>query len=242
MINNLKARLKAEPGNAEGWRTLGWALFNTQKFQESADAYAKAVDLDPNNTDYKSANAEALVQAAQGIVVPKAQALIADVLAKDPKDFRARFYDALAHEQAGDQQGALDRWQSLLADTPADAPWREDVKQRVADMGKALGKDVSAALNAAPVPSAAGGQQAAAGATSAADQQAMIAGMVERLADKMKANPKDAEGWMRLMQAYVVLKQQDKAKAALTDAMTAFEGDADTQGKLKSAASALGLN
>ncbi|MDE2382987.1 MAG: c-type cytochrome biogenesis protein CcmI [Alphaproteobacteria bacterium] len=338
VIAKLKDKLKADPGNAEGWRTLGWALFNTQKYQESVDAYGKALAIDPNNVDYKSAMAESIVQAAQGTVTPKAQDLINDVLAKQPKDLRARFYDALGHEQSGDQQGALDRWLALLADAPADAGWRDDVKARAADLAKALGKDVSAQLNAGAAAAAPAEKQigqgeknamvsgmiaqlaaklqanpkdrdgwammirslivtgdqkgadealakaldifkddkatqdglkqvaqeatakqaagAGAGAAAAApapadgsaapqisaDQQAMILGMVQKLADRLKANPKDADGWTRLMRAYQVLKDTDKAKAAYADALKAFDGDAAAQDKLKAAAGDLGLN
>jgi cytochrome c-type biogenesis protein CcmH len=354
MITGLQAKLKANPNDAEGWRMLGWAMFNTQHFQESADAYIKALALDPANMDYKSALLESIVQTAQGVVTPKAQEMITDVLAKQPKDLRARFYDALGHEQSGDQQGALDRWLALLSDAPADAGWKDDVKQRAVDLAKALGKDVSAQVNggaaAAPAPAqggkplaagekdamvagmiaklaakldanpkdrdgwammirslivtgdkkgaddalakavdifkddkstvdglkqmaqeatqkfANGAGTAAAGAAASAippsaaapqisadqqaavqtmapsDQQEMIKGMVQRLADKMKDNPKDMDGWMRLMRAYQVLKDNDKAKGALGEALKAFDGDQASTDKLKAAATELGIN
>ena len=74
------------------------------------------------------------------------------------------------------------------------------------------------------------------------DQQEMIKGMVQRLADKMKDNPKDMDGWMRLMRAYSVLKDTDKAKGALGDAVKAFDGDQASIDKLKAAATELGIN
>jgi cytochrome c-type biogenesis protein CcmH len=349
MIAKLQEKLKADPNNAEEWRMLGWSLFNTQRYQESADAYGKALAIDPNNIDYKSALAESTVQAAQGVVTPKAQDLIAAVLAKEPKDLRARFYDALGHEQSGDQQGAFDRWSALLADAPADAGWRDDVKQRLGTIGKALNKDVSGLLNAAAptAPQAAGteknamvagmiaklaqkldanpkdrdgwammirsltvtgdkkgadealakaldifkddqatqdglkqiaaqaggkapvtgadtsvansakvpplsagsaapqisaDQQAAVQAMPAQDQQAMIQGMVQKLADRLKDNPKDFDGWTRLMRAYMVLNATDKAKMAYADALKVFEGDQGSTDKLKAAASQFGIN
>ena len=352
MIAKLQARLKTSPNDAEGWRMLGWAMFNTQRWQDSVDAYQMALAIDPNNNDYKSALAESLVQAAQGMVTPKAQDLVNEVLAKDPNDLRGRFYDALGHEQSGDQQGALDRWTALLATAPADAGWRDDVKQRIAELGKALGKDVSAAVKAAPVPVPAAAQtgtkdpmvagmiaglaaklqadpknrdgwammirslivtgdakgaeealakaqdifkddkatqdglkqiadeakakmagkaadpaaapqananasalppgasapqisadqQATVQAMAPQDQQAMIQGMVQKLADKLKDNPKDMDSWMRLMRAYQVLKDNDKAKAAMNDAFKAFDGDAATIDKIKAAAAELNIN
>ena len=74
------------------------------------------------------------------------------------------------------------------------------------------------------------------------DQQAMIEGMVQKLADRLKENPKNLEGWRRLMQAYVVLKAPGKAMGALQSAQQAFAGDQAAQDQLMVAAKELGLN
>ena len=71
MIRRLVARLQHNPKDAEGWRTLGWSYFNTDHFAESADAYAKAIELSPNIAEIRSARAEALVRAANGMVTPE---------------------------------------------------------------------------------------------------------------------------------------------------------------------------
>jgi len=49
---------------------------------------------------------------------------------------------------------------------------------------------------------------------SPAEQQAMINAMVGRLADRLKQNPDDAEGWSRLGRSYMVLNQPEKAVEA----------------------------
>jgi cytochrome c-type biogenesis protein CcmH len=231
MVAKLIARLQANPKDAEGWRMLGWSQFNLQHYTESADAYEKALALTPDNIDYKSAYAEAIVQMSQGIVTPKATALFAEVLAKQPKDSRGRFYDALAHEQSGDQSGALDRWLALLADTPADAGWREDVKQRVVDLGKATGRDVSAALLTPSLP-ATGGQQTLA----QPEKDAMVAGMIAKLAAKLEANPKDRDGWAMMIRSLSVSGDKKGAEDALAKALEIFKGDQATIDGLKSIA------
>ncbi|MDF1731488.1 MAG: c-type cytochrome biogenesis protein CcmI [Minwuia sp.] len=86
---------------------------------------------------------------------------------------------------------------------------------------------VAAAPNPAPAPSAAPAagpiagtrgpdaeQMRAAAEMSADDRQAMIRGMVQRLADRMADNPDDAEGWNRLARAYGVLGDQEGAAEA----------------------------
>src|SRR5437868_11742610 len=70
-----------------------------------------------------------------------------------------------------------------------------------------------------PAGPAAGGAPSAADveavqAMSPAERQAMIRGMVDRLAARLDANPDDAEGWQRLARAYAVLGETEKAEAA----------------------------
>ena len=227
MISKLAQRLKDNPNDADGWRMLGWSYFNTQRYQDSADAYARAVTLDPANIDYKSAYAEALVQAAQGIVTPSAQKIVGEVLAKDPKEARARFYDALGHEQAGDQSGALDRWLSLLADAPLDAPWRDDVKQRVVELGKATSRDVSSAVAVTSLP--ASNQQQ----LGQADQSAMVDGMIATLAAKLDKNPNDRDGWAMMIRSLLVKGDKAGADQALAKALEIFKSDPATIAGLK---------
>ena len=236
MITKLQARLQTNPKDAEGWRMLGWAQFNTQHFAASAEAYAKALEIDPANIDYKSAYAESLVQSAEGVVIPKAQALIAEVLAKDPKEYRARFYDALAHEQAGDQNGALDRWMGLLADAPADANWRNDVKQRVINLGKATGRDVAAATTLPKLDPAVPQKPLAAD-----EKNAMVAGMIAKLATKLEANPKDRDGWAMMIRSLAVTGDKKGAEDALNRAIEIFKGDQGTIDGLNSIARAAGV-
>src|SRR5665213_728139 len=225
MIAQIKARLKQKPDDVEGWRLLGLANFTQKRWPESVYAYSKAVELAPDNLDLRSTLAEAEIGAAQGKVTPEAQSQVDAVLAKNPKDLRTLFYDGLGHEQAGDKQGALDRWTNLLAIAPADVPWRADMSQHVADLAKALGKDVPAVATA---PNS--------------GQQAMIEAMVQKQADSLKANPMDLEGWQRLIRSFMVLKSPEKAKAALQSAKQAFDSDQGSLAKLQAIADELGIN
>ncbi len=239
MIGKLAKRLEQNPNDADGWRMLGWSYFNTQRYEESAAAYGKAMAIDPANPDYKAGHAEALVQNAQGMVTPRAQDLFAEVLKADPKELRARFYMALAREQAGDFSSALDGWLSLLADAPSDAGWVPNVKNRVADLAKKTGRDVSAAMASAPAISQE--EMAAVKALPAEDQQAMIKGMVERLAEKLAQSPHDSESWLRLIRSRMVLNQPDLAKEALKKALAEFAGDPAISNQIAASARQLGV-
>jgi cytochrome c-type biogenesis protein CcmH len=69
----------------------------------------------------------------------------------------------------------------------------------------------------------------------------MIAGMVERLEQRLEANPNDADGWVRLMRARMVLNQPDRASQALRKSLQVFAGDAAAQQKLRAAATELAV-
>ncbi len=59
MIAGLAKRLEAEPGDVDGWRTLGWSYANTSRPAEAVKAYQRAVALAPDQQDLKDALAQA---------------------------------------------------------------------------------------------------------------------------------------------------------------------------------------
>ncbi len=73
------------------------------------------------------------------------------------------------------------------------------------------------------------------------DQQKMIRGMVERLATRLTQSGGDASEWQRLIRAYSVLHEQEKAKDALAAARKALAGDAGAGSGLDSLARELGI-
>ncbi len=64
MIERLAARLETTPGDIEGWRTLGWSYFHTARYEQAANAFAKAVELDPSSAELKRSYEEAKAKAS----------------------------------------------------------------------------------------------------------------------------------------------------------------------------------
>ncbi len=201
--DQLKARLEREPGHADGWALLGRTFASLGRFAEARDAYRRAILLAPEQQGLHAELGEALVLEADGVVTAAAAA----EFAKAADDPRSRFYQAEAALQRGDKAAAEQGLRALLADAPADAPWRKGVAERLAE----IAPDRPQAA-ASPGPGA--GDIAAARSMSPDERQAMIRGMVERLAARLEANPGDKEGWTRLAHAYDVLGEPEKAAAA----------------------------
>jgi cytochrome c-type biogenesis protein CcmH len=64
MIERLAARLETAPDDIQGWRTLGWSYFNTERYEQAAAAYARAVELDPSSAEIKRSYEEAKARAS----------------------------------------------------------------------------------------------------------------------------------------------------------------------------------
>jgi cytochrome c-type biogenesis protein CcmH len=256
MIAQLEARMQANPGDAEGWRMLGWSYYRTEQFPKAVAAYRKATEVDPKDAESWSALGEAIALAAPppGGVPPESEAAFRKALAIDPANPRARYFLGVKKDLAGDHEGAIRDWIALLNDTPAGAPWEGSVRQTITQVAEANKIDVSGRLpapKAAPaaesnaatdaIPGPSREQMAAAASMPPSQQSEMVRGMVEGLAQKLKADPKNADGWLRLMRARMVLGETDKAAEALRTARTAFAGDQATLAKLSEGAKALGV-
>lgn len=254
-ITQLEAKLKDNPNDAQGWQMLGWALMQTQKFAEAAQAYARAAQIDPKKADYWSSLGEARVLAGPGDVPVDAKAAFDKAIALDPKDPRARYFIAVAQDIGGDHKGAIDGWLALLADTPAGAPWEADVRRLIGEVGAKEKIEVASRLAAIRPPVATGGaavatagipgptrEQMQAGAQLPSGQQeAMIAGMVDGLEAKLKANPKNESGWIMLMRSRVQLGEESKSATVLKNARAAYATDAAALKRIDQAAAELGI-
>jgi cytochrome c-type biogenesis protein CcmH len=220
--DELKAKLEREPGHLEGWVLLGRTFASLQRFVDARDAYSRAIALAPNEPRLHAELGEILVATADGNVTPEAQA----EFAKSGNDPRARFYGAEAALQRGDQPAAVAALKALLADAPADAPWRQAVAERLTEITPAAEPAGAPPASGGPPPPAPTAKDvAAAQSMSPEERQAMIRGMVDRLAARLEQNPNDKEGWIRLAHAYDVLGETDRAEAARARAAAVPSGN-----------------
>jgi cytochrome c-type biogenesis protein CcmH len=228
LVAQVEEHMAANPDDLNGWRVLGPAYRRQQRWQEAADAFANVVRLAPPDAATLSDYGEMLVLANQGTVTGEAQKAFGQAMVIDPKEPKSRFFTAIALKQKGQNDAAKAALQSLLADAPADAPWHGMVESALADMG---GKP----------PALTEDQLQAGSAMSAGDQQQMIRGMVDNLDAKLKADPGNLEGWLRLIRARSVLGEADKAKAALATARDALKDKPEGLQALEALAKELNL-
>lgn len=251
-LTTLEARVKDQPDDSEAWSALAGAYYDAGRFDEAVTAYDAAVKLAPQRAVLWSGRGEARVMASPRDPMPAAAAAdFEQALARDPRDPRARYFLAVKLDLAGDHQGAIDRWLGLLADTPPGAVWEADLRRTIEQAGKINRIDVAKRLAAvrqpapalpAPGIAAVAGLSAAdisrASAMRPAEQRQMAEGMTARLADKLKRDPANVDGWIMLIRSRVNLGQMDQARAALEAAVAANPGKT---AQLREQAAALGL-
>lgn len=251
LISKLEARLKEDPMSAEGWRMLGWSYFETGRYPDAARAYKKAADLSPGKAELWSALGESLVLSGSAGIPQEAVVAFEKALSVDQRDPRARFFLGAAKAEKGNPNGAIEDWIALLKDSSPDAPWVASVRQKVMETAAANRIDVAERLAALPappssaasdaIPGPSGEQLQAAAGITPAEQNAMARQMVESLAGKLRADPRNPEGWMRLMRARMVLGDSAGAAQALNGARAAYAGDSTQQAAFAQAARTLGI-
>ena len=216
LIAQLVNRVRANPQDVEAWTLLGRGYLTLGDPNDAAAALQKALALEPHSqdADLLATYGEALTMANGGAVPPEAETAFQTVLVLDPKNYAARYYVGLALAGRHQTAQALAMWQSLLADAPADAPWKGQLIDRIA-MLRSGGMGASGAPN--------------------------VDAMVAKLAAHLKSQPNDPDGWQRLIRSYSVLGETDKAAAALADAHSALKGNSSALAAIDAEAASLGL-
>jgi cytochrome c-type biogenesis protein CcmH len=236
-IESLVARVEDHvahnPEDGRGWEVLAPVYLRLGRFDDAVTAWRNAIRLNGSSAAREARLGEALVAVHNGAVTGEAKAAFERAAAIDPTDVMARFYLGMAADQDGRQAEAQAIWRDLLAKAPPDAPWAAAVRQALAQ---------SAPPEAAPsLPGPSAADVAAASRMDPQAQKEMIGGMVARLADRMKQDGSDVEGWLRLLRAYAVLGERDKALAAVADARRALASDPDKLKRVDDLAKELGL-
>lgn len=259
--DELEQLLKKSP-TAAGYRRLANMYFANGQYDKAVSADHRAIDLGANDATIWSEFGESIVMANDGQVIPQALVAFTNAIALDPSDARARYYIGSAEAQIGNLRQAVAIWRDLEKDGDPNAKWLPMVRQHVAAFSKQGGFDPDSVAPAAPSADAMRSSvtamtsaidqksDASAGTVGAADvpnsgsntQDAMIRGMVERLATQMKASPDDAAGWTRLAHAYNVLGESEKAQEAIAHAVRLRPNDMDVQVTLAETEKALRLS
>jgi cytochrome c-type biogenesis protein CcmH len=205
MVNQVESYLKESPDDGRGWETLAPIYMRMGRYDDAIRAWQNAIANLGDDVEREESLGESFVAAASGIVTKEARDAFDRARSMDPNNVTARFYAGLAAKQDGRRDEAARLWRDLIAEAPPVAEWADTVRDALAQLD---------------VPPAAGGEQSL-----GEDQIAMIKYMVDSLAERLKTDGRDVDGWIRLVQSYNVLGDRAKFEAAVADARKALAAD-----------------
>jgi len=225
MVAQIEEHLAQNPKDVRGWEILAPVYLRLGRFDDAAKAWRSAMAADGETAARQASLGEALVGAGNGVVTAEAKKAFERAVALDPKSVTGRFFLGLAADQDGRPVEAAAIWRGMIESAPPGAPWVDFVKQELARVEHAPGKDdIAAASDMNPE-----------------QRMAMIRGMVAQLSERLHREGSDIEGWLRLVRSYMVLGERDNARAAAGDARRALVGEPDKVRRIDDLAKSLGL-
>lgn len=236
---SLEKRLQENPNDVDGWILLARSYAGVGNAIKAAEAYARAVPLADRHPMLLADWAEARLNAQEGRFTEDVFNDFVEARLKDPTLPKPWFYIGLDMAMGGNFQGAVQTWTDLMLIAPENPQLKQALKQQINKAAEEGGINLSsispseAALQikaeaqalqtpqtpqltapAAPPPGPSQEDVQAAQEMSVEDRSAFIRSMVARLAERLEENPNDPEGWQRLIKAYEVLGETDKAAEA----------------------------
>ncbi len=129
---------------ANQWLGASDGLMRLGRTESAARMLESGLRRFPRNVDLWVGYGNAMVAHAGGVMTPAAAMAFDKAADIDPTHPGPPFFAGLSLAQGGDFAGARMIWQQLLDRSPADAPWRADLMQRLSSLPPA----------AAPAPAA----------------------------------------------------------------------------------------
>ncbi|MEW6451129.1 MAG: c-type cytochrome biogenesis protein CcmI [Pseudomonadota bacterium] len=230
LVARVEAHLEQNPNDGRGWEVVAPVYLRLNRLDDAVRARRNALRLLGATAEREADLGEALTFVANGMVTAEAKETFDRALKIDPQAFKARYFLGLAAEQDGRRDDAAKIWRGLIEGAPPGVPWLSFVRESLARV------DPSATP---PGPNAA--DVAAASEMAPEQRNEMVRGMVARLAERLKQEGTDVDGWSRLLRAYMVLGEPDKARAAAGDARRALAGEPDKVRQIDELIKGLGL-
>ena len=228
MLARAEERLSANPQDSKGWSAVAPVYERLGRYRDAANAWGRVNALAGPTAERLTAQAENLMLAASGRVTEDARALFAEAAERAPDAVRPAVFLAIAARQDGNYQEAAEQWRALLKKSSGDEAWLEIAAAEFSLMSR---EGVEATSGIAPpgaettqepvAPPAPSREQMSAAAADmpAESREAMIQGMVERLATRLRDEGGTVQEWVRLVQSYKVLGRDEAAQDAVRTAL-----------------------
>ena len=121
LVERLAARMRENPDDSQGWRLLARSYGALGRFNEAAQAYAKAAARLPGDAGVLADYAESLAMAQGGRLQGEPEGIIERALAADPGNLKAHALGGSAAFGKEDYAGAIRHWERMLPLVPPES-------------------------------------------------------------------------------------------------------------------------
>jgi cytochrome c-type biogenesis protein CcmH len=141
LIDSLRGRLAESPDSLEGWMLLARTLKTVQRYPEALDALQTAHRIAPDDPLVMVELAEARVfVSTDGQIDADTTAMLERAMELDPNQQKGLWLLGIATAQAGDLEGAVGRWETLLAQLEPGSPVAQSVQSQIDEANARLGR------------------------------------------------------------------------------------------------------
>ena len=149
MIEARQALTGVPAAAADRWVMVADGFARRGQYDDAAGVLLAAIEDDPDNADAWLALATALTEHADGTLTPAGLYAFQRAEAAAPGSPGPSFFLGFALATSGRFADARATWGALLARTPADAPWRPVLAERLATLDALIARREAAGI---PVP------------------------------------------------------------------------------------------
>ena len=241
LVARLREVVAARPEDQQGLRFLVRSEAALGRMAAARDAQEQLIALrgDAASARDHATLAELMIEAAGGYVSTDAETALRAALERDPRTPTARFYLGLYHLQLDRPDRAFPIWRDLLEESRPGAPWVPVIRAEIGEVASRAGVRYTPPASQRRGPSAAD-MEAASDMTPEARNE-MIRGMVAGLSERLASEGGPASDWSRLITAYGVLGETDKARETWAEARQTFGDDPAALEALRTAAEGAGV-
>jgi cytochrome c-type biogenesis protein CcmH len=132
-VARLAQKMKDRPDNADGWALLGRSYAQLGRFEESRDAYAKALERGREDAQLLADYVDAIAMAQGRRFSPETDALLARALAIDPNHLKSLALAGTAAMVRGDYAAAVSHWTRARAAAPGDSELAQGLDAGIAE-------------------------------------------------------------------------------------------------------------
>jgi cytochrome c-type biogenesis protein CcmH len=225
LVGRIEQHLKDSPDDSRGWEVIAPVYMRLERYDDAVTARRNLLSLLGPSAQREADLGVAMAMAAGGEVTADSKSAFERAVALDSGNVNAMFFLGVAAQQDGNDAEAARIWRDLIAKAPPDAPWLAAVRERLA------------AVSSDPAPAPGGYALAAKPRGPTSEDAAAVRGMtpeaqgqfmrdrIEALAARLHKDGTDVDGWLRLLRAYMVLGERDKANVVAREAREALARD-----------------